>query len=346
MRISPLGKIEGRKITQFSNTGQLFIYKSILYKRETILFILFVIITNLTNNTKTEKADLKKIGWDSARGVDSYFLEKDRYIAVLNKLEGEYNIYDISNDNWMINKNIKLNVDIDGSARSLLVCNKLFVLSCYRNIYIYSICNDICNPQLIQTYKIKDKTKDYRFHGMCLFECNELKDGKSIHFKILLFGGLYNHSFLKSFLELCIKLELNYENIYNSEFEISEKARKQVKCVNFDPQSKDCNIENGYYDFGFECFLNSKNEPIIIIIGGYTGDYLDERVCYSLFEYNIVYNELFLYGKVKCFVLDTLFCCGFYSHVYIFAMCLHLICLVFFFACITYINTLKIETSI
>ena len=161
---------------------------------------------------------------------------------------------------------------------------------------------------------------------MCLFECNELNDGKSIHFKILLFGGYDNDSnFVNSFLELCIKLELNYENILDSEFEISEKARKQVKCGNFDPQSKDCNIENKYYAFGFECFLNSKNEPIIVIIGGYnTHD--GERVKYSLFEYNIVSNELFSYGKVKCFVLDTLFCCGFYS-------ILHLICLVFCCIC-------------
>ena len=277
---------------------------------------------------------MKKIGWNHAYGVDSYFLEKDRLIAVLNKDEDikEYNVYDISNDDWMINENTKLNVDIHGNARSLLVCNKLFVISYQRNIYIYSICNDICNPQLIQTYKIKDKTKYYRNHGMCLFECNELKDGKSINFKILLFGEISEErSFLESFLELCIKLSLNYENISDSEFEISEKARKQVKCVNFDPKSNDCNIENAYVNFGFECFLNSKNEPIIIIIGGNNEDY-DERVHSSLFEYNIVCNELFLYCKVKCFVWIRYF-------VVVFIACLYLqcVCILIALFCIYYI---------
>ena len=117
--------------------------------------------------------------------IHIYLLQKDQYVAVLNKKIKEYNIYDISNDNWMNNENSKLNVYITESGRSLLVCNKLFVLSDFKDINIYSICNDICHPKLIQTYEIKDKSNSYTYHGMCLFECNELnllKDGKSIHF--------------------------------------------------------------------------------------------------------------------------------------------------------------------
>ena len=245
------------------------------------------------NEYKKEKANLRKIGWNDAQGVDSYFLENNRYIAALNKEMKEYNIYDISNDDWMLNENIPINARMDLGARSLLVCNKLFVLSYRRNIYILSICNDICFPILIKKYEIKDNTKDYRRHGMCLFECNELKDGKSINFQILLFGEWRIHEhFVGSFLELQVELELNYENISHSKLKISEKRVENVKCVNFDVANKYCN-------FGFECFLDSKNEPIIIIIGGRNGNYNDKTIAYSLFEYNVIRNELFLFEKVK-----------------------------------------------
>ena len=200
-----------------------------------------------------------------------------------NKDIKEYNVYDIENDNWIIDENIELNVGIDDNARSLLVCNKFFVLSCNQYIYIYSIWHDIRKPKLIKIYKIKDETKQYSRHEMCLVELK------------------YYCLADCSFLELSVKLQLNHEKLSIWDMKISEKVVKEPKCLNFDLKS------TKYYCFGFECFLNSKNEPIIIIIGGFNGDWNDKTVPYLLFEYNVIHNELFLYKKVKiCFVIFSL----------------------------------------
>ena len=188
----------------------------------------------------------------------------------------------------MVLDNFKLNENFSGAAKSLLIGDQIFVLSFGKHVYFYCIGNDISNPTLtwMQTYKIKDNTKDYYGHGMCLTECSQLSsNGKSWQCKILLFGGYNNYDFFSSFLELKIELTANAEAIGQTIINIWENSLRQVKCVNLRPKN-DFNITNRYWNFGFECLLNSRNETIIIMnaMGGGKD---------SLFEYNVLRNQLF-----------------------------------------------------
>ena len=87
----------------------------------------------------------------------------------------------------------------------------------------------------------------------------------------------------------------NNTNEYKDSIETGEKILKIIK-------------SNKWFRFGYDCMLNSNNEAIIIIVGGWYGNYLtqDKRKYKSILLYNTVTNEINVRPNVK-FVLSVCF---------------------------------------
>lgn len=238
-------------------------------------------------------ANLTKIGYSKNTGAkDTHsFLTKDqKHIIVLSYCNG-YNVYDKENDKWLETTNsINWKFTFSQFARSLLINDEIIVISEGRNLLFFSIAkryNHFLNPQLIAKYQIQTPNVEYKGHGMCCIgmdvihnASNSKKQCFNYNIKIVLFGSFYGVKFLESFLLLNISINANYYTFLNginsscitcSENKIDFGIDNHIeyndgKWINMDPNDK--SLES-LAAFGFECVYNSKQEPIIIIVGGY-----------------------------------------------------------------------------
>ena len=245
------------------------------------------------------------------------------------------NVYDMDTDEWLSNKRDITVAELlwTDEDRYLLINDEIVIISAENELYILFIGNDhIMQPLVLYKYKLKTKSLDYEDHGMV---CTQFKQEKisdeielgntMVELEIILFGGFNNVCFGKSLLKINIKLTYNddYSNISNStsvsdnrkddmekSLEIKETLLQynNIKCINFD---KNLSVLDGVFDrFGYQCIFNSKNEGVIIVIGGRHNidHYLHGSEIRSrksgkkgsrmLHLFNAVTNEMYFYDNV------------------------------------------------
>ena len=251
-------------------------------------------------------ANLKWIGLDGARGTHSYLVQNNKYIVVF-KFDQRYNVYDMENDKWMLKQDEKkFKHEIN---RSVLINDEIIVGSYEHALCFYFIGNDhITNPILIHKYTLKTQHVSFYGHGMCIIdfikqESSQDKLYQTYKLKIILFGGIHNKDFLSSFLYLDVLLSYQDNKVLSLSINENLIDKKKIKLININQNT----INNKrYFHFGFECVFNSKNEPIIIIIGGWDG--YNDTIKKDINLFNCVTNELTRYQKVNPLYLVLLYC--------------------------------------
>lgn len=170
----------------------------------------------------------------------------------------------------------------------------------------------MCIDLLIYLFVI-DERQRYLGHGMCLIGSNfynekDISKGDSL--KFVLFGGL-DLRFRDSIVEVTVTFDtnkfqhlsdVNYDNFESiitvtTESINKQKLRMNKQCVN---QAKRL-----FHQFGFECILNCKNEPVIAIIGSWEGRDQPRR---DIYLFNCITYELTAKKNV----------CNFYILVFVF----------------------------
>ena len=239
-------------------------------------------------------ANLKCIGLKNAKDTNSYLVQNNKYIVVFGGIDEYYNVYDIENDKWLLTKGKKtLRHHLN---RSVLINDEIIIGSSNEKLYFYFIGKDhITNPILIHVYMLNANGILFYKHGMCVIdfvqqESPKDKSYQTYKLKIVLFGGLRRKDFLSSFL--CLDIVISYIS-NDKKFKLVSLAiddnlidKKKIKLINMNENTIDY-----YFSFGFECIVNSKNEPVIIIIGG------NDSRCIHLF--NCVTYELTRHQEVS-----------------------------------------------
>lgn len=232
-------------------------------------------------------ANLNKSGSRLTRSCDmkslhSHLTSNEKYVIAIQDTWG-YNVYDLENDNWLLSLNnttVMQDALPRATERSLLINDEIIAISEGNNIHFYSIAGDrLKNPQLIAKHNIKTDKLGYACHGMCCIGFDDVKQGKDNSFdsytcKIVLFGGAfgYGQKLFQSFVVFNIKvnrsrykIKLDSINEEKINFDMDNSKSNREKWVNIDPNN---DVYNNYFDFGFECIYNAKQEAVILIIGG------------------------------------------------------------------------------
>lgn len=256
-----------------------------------------MIFKSFSKDYNKQFASLKHFGLDSALFSRSYLIQDHKYLVVFCS-DIFYNVYDMENDKWLIditNKNggyLKLNTlkfGVTFHSRDVLINDEMIIRSTVNTLQFYFIGNDhITDPILVHEYTIRSQSDDpasgYLQHGMCVidFISNEAskinKDDdydETQKIQIILFGGKAN--FLSSFVMLDVSLSYRYVNVVKNNCKLSQREfvdawvnersidKDEIKLKNIDLSL----IEDAScYGFGYQCFVNSKNETIIVIVGG------------------------------------------------------------------------------
>ena len=244
-----------------------------------------------------EFANLQCIGLGNAHSVHSYLIQNNKYLVVFKRALC-YNVYDMENDKWLINLGAKkLTANISSDARSVMINDNLIIISNYKHLYFYFIGDDhITNPILIGQRRLKARNVGYLRHGMCIIDF--IEDKKSLNdytsrfkFKIILFGGRDAHNgVLSSFLYLDVWLPYSFKHksYLMDDLFINEQliSKRQIKLKNTEKIQ-----EYEWSGFGLEVTHNSKNHPVIVIIGGY-------QMGKDIHLFNCVTHELAIKRKV------------------------------------------------
>ena len=224
-----------------------------------------------------------------ACGFHSFLINKNKYLMVFRLNEGS-NVYDIENDNWLLNKNDETVVYSDsiGQDRAVLVTDEIFVISFDKELYFYYIDkNDVVHPKFLKRYTIKRNNGKYKQHGLV---CTNLKtqtisdDARaSLTFELIIFGGsetVFGESFIKFFVDLSYD-NINIQNIdKKNDNDIKHIIKIEEKEIKIEPHMiVNDSYGNSYkvesyktlWQFGYQCLLNKKKEVVIIIVGGYAG---------------------------------------------------------------------------
>ena len=245
---------------------------------------------SFTNDYNRKFANSKHIGFKNAHFTRSYLVQNNKYILVF-KLHKCYNVYDMENDKWLLKQGEKKLKYFP--ERGVLINDEIIIGSYDNELYFYFIGNDhITDPVLLHEYTLKTKKVSFFFHGMCIIdfikqESSKNESQQTYAFKIILFGGFYKQrDFLSSFLYLDILL--SYQDIELSSISIDENLidKNEIKLINTNATQ-----ETRRYNFGFECIVNSKNQPVIIMIGGNKSQ--------SIYLFNCVTYELTRHDKVR-----------------------------------------------
>ena len=246
------------------------------------------------NECNKKFANLKHAGIHTAQCTHSYLVQNNKYLVVLQSNK-HYNVYDMENDKWLLKQREK---ELKHSlSRSALINDEIIIISQGNELQFYFIGDHhITDPILMHKYTLKTKDISFMFHGMCIIDFikqtspkNELY--KTYKLKIILFGGSANKNFLSSFLYLNILLSYKDFSFVNLSIDENLIGRNKIKLTNMNwNQAK----ENGWFCFGFECILNDKNEPLIIIIG-----HDGESMSKNIHLFNCVTHELTRHEKVN-----------------------------------------------
>ena len=139
-------------------------------------------IKSFIKDYKKENATLD--GMNFQEGYAHSFITKDnKYIlAYKHGFRSCYNVYDIINDKWLLNRNCndikpcrwidpsrRFKYSWNDSIRMTMVNDEIIVLSCVHYFQLYSISNNISKPVIIGQCLIDDGCK-FNYHGLCCFD--------------------------------------------------------------------------------------------------------------------------------------------------------------------------------
>ena len=261
-----------------------------------VYFYEFVVDKNRNSiNCKSFENDYKKkfsnvhyLGLRRASYTHSYLVQNNKYLVVFRE-HRVYNVYDMENDKWLLGLGEKrLRHGMGDGSRSVLINDEIIIVSrakCHELCFYFIGKNHMLDPILIHEYTLKTEDVSFKYHGMCIIdfrivqqESSDSQDRNKLYhdqqtykLKIILFGGIRNQDFLSSFLYLDILLSYmaNDEKFDLISLSIDENLidKNQIKLMN-----TNCNVDkipqNKFFTFGYQCILNYKNEPVIVIIGG------------------------------------------------------------------------------
>ena len=235
-------------------------------------------------NANLNKIRFKSTNYYAAMGTQSHMMSNGNEIIIYHVYRG-YNAYDIKNDAWILAQNRKI-VDMGHVAqsncnpRSLLINDEILIISDAKQFDLYSIAkryNHFTDPQIMKRHLIETKGLDYFGHGMCCTGLDIISKNGSRYYKIkvVLFGSGHRCDqridLWDSFLQVDITIDVNYGMIVNENcVDIKEETLKVDQNYGGDRPYID-NLDS----FGFECIFNSKQQPILVIIGGQLAHDLD-----------------------------------------------------------------------
>ena len=230
----------------------------------------------------------KRYGY-TGRKFQSFITKDNNYIIVLHNISG-YNVYDMINDKWLLEKDAFKNSitfnTYDDSVKSLFINDDMIIISDGKYLrFCYIATQDLKYPIAIKDYLLQTKKLDYQYHGMsCIYlKCEKDKNKKMNHFsmKILLIGGWKNSHFFDSFLIVDLTISLPFTNTKpkndsknNFDFgKININVTKETKMDSSKLMNSISNnkIENrGWEYFSCICLNASRNssQPIVLIVGG------------------------------------------------------------------------------
>ena len=249
------------------------------------------------NDFHKKFANLQCIGLTDARYTQSYLVQNNKYIVVFSGYHASYNVYDMENDKWMLQKDEKR---LDHfPEQSVLINDEIIIESLHNNLFFYYIGNcHITDPILIHRYTLKTKHVSFKGHGMCIIDFIKQESAhaqdescQAYKLKIVLFGGSRNKDFLSSFLYLDASLSYISDDkkfkLVSLSIDENLIDKKKIELINMNKTTM-----KKYYDFGYECVLNCKNEPIIIIIRRAEENiHLFNCVTYKLIEHQQVISK-------------------------------------------------------
>ena len=307
-----------------------------------------LVFASYTKHFNKTNANLQKAGFlkcGNAKNCQSHLIKQGKYIVIIDPKRG-YNVFDIENNVWLLEKSNK-NIDLSSvHFRSLIINDEIIIISNYEYVYFYSISianNNFTNPKLVKKYKIVTPNLSYSVHGMCCLDLKETQQGirkyintldnfktqnnthnstTAYDCKLILFGGTHGGGHHRFLFDTFLLLDINVSNIDNSySMDITEKVidfetnsylsnkkddnnsnnNSSSKWLNIDPNSK---FYEDFMSFGYECVYNSKQEPIIVIIGGIdlirrgaTGSADDPNKC--VITCNLVTRKVVRYSRVE-----------------------------------------------
>ena len=282
--------------------------------------------TRLINYKSFEKdykkrfANLKHAGVhvDHAQFTHSYLVQNNKYLVVF-YLDHYYNVYDMENDKWLIQPNKKhLEMkSVQSFSQSVLINDEIMIVSCCKDICFHFIGGKyITNPILLHSYELKTDEFTMDDHRMCVIDFikqeSTAQDGKeeatnelheTYRIKIVFFGGDYKNSSKLLFLDIL----LSYTGINVVDILITETIEMKSSSTNNDD---DGNLVKNHDPvlFGFVNVLNSKQEPIVITVGGKTTMSGTESKR-SVHLFNCVTKELIWYQNVCYLFISLHFVC-------------------------------------
>ena len=186
------------------------------------------------------------IGFTDSKGVRSHLTTDENFVIIFHKRTG-YNVYDICKDCWLFKKSetIITHNDFDVATQSMLIDDKIIILSHFQTIDVYFLKNLQTLPILIRSYKIGSYNYYFGFHGMCCIDIQKIFNNNAYdHDASLTLTGLID--------------DKDEKKIYESDIDI-------VDC-NFKQDEKDCTygctlklitfggIRNGKFLRTFVCF--------------------------------------------------------------------------------------------
>ena len=187
-------------------------------------------------------------------------------------------------------------------SRSLMINDEIIIISEAKRIFFYYIGlkhklegdNCLIYPKCFGLYDILTKECDYRGHGMCLIEYeynyDKHKNKCDYRFKLILFGSdVYNCStpFIETIVQFDVKISINLKSVDEKKMIIFECNENKIKCKDIECYNFTVNEELQF--FGYECVLNHKNQPIIMIIGG--NDYEESISFYNVKKQKITKKD-------------------------------------------------------
>ena len=152
----------------------------------------------------------------NAEYYHSFLLNNNKYLMVFD--ESGSNVYDIENDNWLLDKNDREIIYNDGYIpidRVLLLTDEIFIITSHYELYFYfiDIKNDIAHPKLLKIWDLENTTVKYEEHGMIYTKFNihtttntkEKIETTTLDLEIILFGD-DTIDFFETFSKFNIKL--------------------------------------------------------------------------------------------------------------------------------------------
>lgn len=236
-------------------------------------------------------ATLTKVGMEDKTFKMNCFLSKDNKYLVIFSKECYYNVYDMVNDKWLLNKSFRINFgpswnDMDNfyyddsdDTPKLMINDELFVVFKWQALHFYSIMQDIRHPIFIDTFKMESidgcprntyKMDTPRMHCTSFGKENISRNKIRYNFELVLF--VYDFHFVVLKFNIC--LELNNVKTDKEEWKLDVEQKKidiaasQLENIEFESDIDSKRV----YDFNSHIIHNVRKEAIMAIIGGTNND--------------------------------------------------------------------------